>query len=122
MKRNTFDLLVLAGSACFYLLNRLCLIPGTDGLLHWFLCCYANDLCAGAAALAWFDLLLQWGHLPVLHSWVVTVPILLFCGFFWEVLSPLWKSGAVFDPWDFLAYQIGGTVWRLLLVKRNHWT
>ena len=33
-------------------------------MLHWFLVCYANDLFAGLAMVAWTDLLLNWGHLP----------------------------------------------------------
>lgn len=119
MKRTTFNLLTCAVSALFYLLNRFCLIPETDGPLHWFLCCYANDLCAGAVMLAWFDLLLHLGHMPALNSWIITVPFLLLCGFFWEVLSPLWNSGTVFDPWDFLAYQVGGAVWFLLVKRRE---
>lgn len=119
MTRTVFNFLTLISSALFYLINRFWLIPCTDGSLHWFLRCYANDLCAGAVMLAWLDLLLCWGHLPALSSLKATFPFLLVCGFFWEVLSPLWKTTAVFDPWDFLAYQIGGIVW-LFLIKRKY--
>lgn len=107
-KLNTFT--VLAAGA-FYLLNCLCLRERAVGWTGWFLRCYANDLWAGAAILAWSDLLLGRGRLPRLDRWNRTVPLLLVCGFVWEVLAPLWKAGAVFDPWDFLAYQAGGAVW-----------
>ena len=115
MKRINLPLLLLAGG--FYLLNRLALQTITGGGLHWFLVCYANDLFAGLAMVAWTDLLLDWGRLPPICSWKQTVPLLLVCGLVWEVLAPLWKTGAVFDPWDFAAYQAGGVLWLLLA----HW-
>lgn len=112
MRRINLTLLLLAGG--FYLLNRLVLQTTTGGWLHWFLVCYANDLLAGLAMVAWTDLLLDWGRLPSIRSWKQTVPLLLVCGLVWEVLAPLWKTGAVFDPWDFVAYQVGGVLWLLL--------
>ena len=115
MRRINLTLLLLAGG--FYLLNRLVLQTITGGWLHCFLMCYANDLFAGLAIVAWTDLLLDWGRLPPIRSWKQTVPLLLVCGLVWEVLAPLWKAGAVFDPWDFVAYQAGGLLW-LLLVRR----
>lgn len=112
MKRLNTALLLLAGA--FYLTNRLVLQPAASGWLHWFLACYANDLFAGLAMVAWTDLLLDLGRLPPIRSWKQTVPLLLVCGLVWEVLAPLWKAGAVFDPWDFVAYQVGGLLWLLL--------
>lgn len=112
MRRINLTLLLLAGG--FYLLNRLVLQTITGGCLHWFLVCYANDLFAGLAMVAWTDLLLDWGRLSSIRSWKQTVPLLLVCGLVWEVLAPLWKAGAVFDPWDFAAYQAGGVLWFLL--------
>lgn len=112
MKRLNTALLLLAGA--FYLTNRLVLQPAASGWLHWFLACYANDLFAGLAMVAWTDLLLDLGRLPPIRFWKQTVPLLLVCGLVWEVLAPLWKAGAVFDPWDFVAYQVGGLLWLLL--------
>lgn len=102
---------VLLGAGSFYLANRLWLTKITGGLLSWFLSCYANDIFAGAAMSAWADLLLRLGRLPPVRSWRQTVPLLLACGLLWEVAAPIWKAGAVFDPWDFLAYQAGGLLW-----------
>ena len=108
MREKRFDLAVLLAAGVFYLGNRLWLSQVTGGWPGWFLRCYANDLFAGAAITAWADLLLRRGRLPPIRSWQQTVPLLLVCGFVWEVLAPLWKPGAVFDPWDFAAYQAGG--------------
>ncbi len=111
MSRNKLNLSVLLGAGGFYLLNRLWLARAVRGWPGWFLRCYANDLWAGAAILAWADLLLGWGRLPRLSRPGQVLPLLLACGLVWEVLAPLWKPGAVFDPWDFLAYQLGGLCW-----------
>ena len=107
------DLLLCAEAAGFYIVNRLWLRHMTAGFVQWFLVCYANDLSAGLFLAAWADLLLRLGRLPPIRSWRQTVPLLLASGFVWEVLAPLWKAGAIFDPWDFLAYQIGalGYLW-----------
>ena len=114
MDIRTFDLRVCGGVLVFYIVNRCLLIPNSDGHLGWFLSCYANDLFAGLAIVAWTDLLLDWGRLPPIRSWKQTVSLLLVCGLVWEVLAALWKAGAVFDPWDFVAYQAGGFLWLLL--------
>ena len=111
MRGKRFDLSVLLAAGGFYLLNRLWLSQTVGGPAGWFLACYANDLFAGAAIAAWTDLLLRLGRLPPVRSWRQTVPLLLVCGFVWEVLAPMWKTGAVFDPWDFAAYQAGGLLW-----------
>lgn len=106
-----YDLLVCGAALGFYLLNKDILISIIDGPAGWFLLCYANDIFAGAAIVAWLDLLLRLGKLPPVHSWRQTVPFLLVCGFVWEFAAPLFRFGATFDPWDFAAYQIGGLLW-----------
>lgn len=111
MSPKGFNRAVLLAAGGFYLLNRLVLAQTVSGPLGWFLSCYANDIFAGAAIAAWSDLLFRLGRLPPIRSWRQTVPLLLACGFVWEVAAPLWKPGAVFDPWDFLAYQAGALLW-----------
>ena len=113
-RRRLFALAVCGGCGGFYLVNRLWLRHAARGWLGWFLSCYANDLFAGLAITAWADLVLSPTPLSPIRSWRQTVPLLLVCGLVWEVLAPLWKAGAVFDPWDFLAYQLGGGLWLLL--------
>lgn len=108
------DIAALCAAGGFYLVNRFWLARVMGGPLGWFLACYANDIFAGLAIVAWLDLLLRWGKLPPVRSWRAVVPFLLLCGLVWEVLAPLWKAGAVFDPWDLLAYQVGGLLWLLL--------
>lgn len=113
MRKKWFDLAVLLAAGGFYLVNRLWLSRAVGGPAGWFLSCYANDIFAGAAIVAWTDLLLRWGRLPPVRSWRQTALLLLVCGLVWEVLAPVWKPGAVFDPWDFAAYQAGGILWQV---------
>lgn len=120
MRQKRFDLAVLLAAGVFYLVNRLWLVSVTDGWLRWFLSCYANDMFAGAAVAAWADLLLRLGKLPPVRSWRQTVPLLLVCGLVWEAAAPLWKPGAVFDPWDFAAYQAGGAIWLFYSAGRSY--
>ena len=111
MPRRYLDVLLGAGVALFYLLNRL---YGKSAIGGLFLSCYANDLAAGLALTAWLDLLFALAGCHAVVSWKQTVPYLFFCGFVWEILAPLWKPNAVCDPWDFLAYQAGGFLYLLL--------
>ena len=114
MKHRLYFNAFLCGFAgVFYLVNRHFLSPSLSNLWGWFLRCYANDVAAGLFLCAWTDLLLALGNRPQLkvrHAF----PLLLACGLVWEVLAPFWKSGAVFDPWDFIAYLAGGLLWLLI--------
>jgi len=113
-KQLWFDGLACTAAGLFYLVNRLWLDGAVGGPLGLFLACWANDIFAGLAMAAWLDFLLGVFRLPGVRSWKQTVPFLLACGLVWEVLAPMWKSGAVFDPWDFCAYQVGGFCYLLV--------
>lgn len=112
-RRQRLDAALCLAVGIFYLVNRLWLRDVVSGWLGWFLGCYANDTAAGLAMVAWLDLLLELGGRSSIR-WPLALPYLLLCGFVWEVLAPLWKVGAVFDPWDFAAYLAGGALYFLL--------
>ena len=99
--------LLLAGAAGLYWLNRLWLrqaLPGPAGL---FCRCWLADVLAGVILPALVSLLLLAARRPPLPSPAVLL-LTLAAGGVWEGLSPLWKPGAVFDPLDFAAYLAGG--------------
>ena len=105
--------------ACFYALNRFWLKPHIGGV---FLSGYFNDLLAGAAILAIANVL--WELTPFApgrpftrFQWalVTVVP----AGLFWEYVTPLYRLSSVSDPYDLLAYLIGGLVfWSLIRIMR----
>lgn len=114
------DVFVFGVSAVFYVCNRFWWAQRASGCLGWFLICYCNDVLAGLVLLAIANSLLAmvgWKPLSLLAG----VCLLLFCGVVWECLAPAVKPTAVFDPWDFLAYQCGGGIYQLLhaAVKRK---
>lgn len=118
MKRRLyFNAALCVAVGLFYLVNRQFLSPVIPGWTGWFLQCYANDIAAGIFLCAWTDLILALGARPAMRAQHV-IPLLLICGLVWEVLAPLWKTGAVFDLWDFVAYLAGGLLW--LLSQKLH--
>lgn len=108
MKRNII-ILVLCGG--LYWFNRLWLTGVTSGVLQWFLICYFNDILAGLVLPAVASILLLLAGRPALRRWWPTALLLLGAGLIWECIAPLWKEGAVFDWWDFAAYQLGGLLY-----------
>lgn len=106
--------LILGGCGTLYLLNRLWLKTAVSGSLRWFLTCYFNDILAGIVLLAITSILLLAAGRPPLKKWAHSALLLLAAGLVWECLAPFWKPGAVFDWWDFAAYQAGGLLYFLL--------
>lgn len=104
-------ILVVCGG--LYWLNRLWLSEAAEGGLHWFLTCYFSDILAGLVLPSLTSLLLLAVNRPPLQKWLHTALLLLGAGLVWEYLAPLWKPGAVFDWWDFAAYQLGGLLYYL---------
>ena len=90
-----------------YWLNRLWLRHVTSGWARWFLVCYFSDLLAGLMLPALVDGMLLADARQV-------GPLLQLAGLVGECRAPRWKAGAVVDPWDFLAYQVGGGLYLLL--------
>jgi len=82
------------------------------GWLQWFLICYFNDILAGVFIVAVVDLYFLMVHLRRLTAKEM-VMLLFFCGVIWEGFAPMLKPTAVFDWWDFIAYQVGGLVYTI---------
>lgn len=111
MKR---ELCILGACGGLYWLNRLWLQEMAAGGLRWFLTCYFADVLAGLTLLAITGLLLWAAGRPPIKRWSSMAFLLLGAGLVWECLAPRWKAGAVFDWWDFAAYQAGGILYVLL--------
>ena len=116
MKKN---ICILTACCGLYWLSRLVLRRVTSGGLQWFLVCYFNDILAGLVLLSITSLLLIAAKRPPLRRWWPMALILLGAGVVWECLAPLWKAGAVFDWWDFVAYQVGGLLYWLIARQKR---
>lgn len=111
MSGRRFDLLALGLAGGEYLLNRLWLRRVTAGWLHIFTVSWANDVFAGVFMAAWLNLLLGLGQLGRVRGLKWMALFLLGCALVWECAAPLLKPEAVFDLWDFAAYQLGGMLY-----------
>ena len=101
-------------AAGLYLLNRFLLVPLTGSrLLAW----HGADLLAGGLMLCLLNgLLLLARRRPVERIFPASL-FLLGCGLFWEIVTPLYLSRSVGDPWDVLAVWLGGLA--LLALRRQ---
>jgi len=102
-----------------YGVNRFFLIPASSGVLHDLLAWHGADALAGALMLCILNvLLIAAKRLPVRHLLPVTL-FLLGCCIFWEVITPLYLSRSVGDPWDIVACWLGGTVMYVVDKKKS---
>jgi len=100
----------MAAIAAAYALNRFLLVPLTGSrLLAW----HGADFLAGALMLCFLNALLSHLRRPPLTRLLPVSLFLLLCGLFWEVITPLYLSRSVADPWDLLAVWLGGMAFSL---------
>lgn len=100
----------IAANLVLYALNRFCLIPLSDGIVHRILSGYAADFLAGALMLCILNILLELtGRRPLSRYGLCTL-FLIACGLFWEYITPLYLARSVSDPWDIFACWLGGSV------------
>ena len=101
-------LLSAAAIAAVYFCNRLWLLPHTSGTFHRLLAWYFGDFLAGALMLCILNGSLAMGNRPALKGILPVSIFLAGCGLFWEVVTPLYLSRSVSDPWDVAAVWLGG--------------
>ena len=107
MKRTLLRRYAASGTAIagLYLLNRFLLVPLTGWRLPAW---HGADFLAGGLMLCFLNgLLLLARRRPVERIFPASL-FLLGCGLFWEIVTPLYLSRSVGDPWDVLAVWLGG--------------
>ena len=101
--------------AGLYLLNRFLLVPLTGWRLPAW---HGADFLAGGLMLCFLNSLLLLARRRPLERFLPASLFLLGCGLFWEIVTPLYLSRSVGDPWDVLAVWLGGlallALWRQL--------
>ena len=101
-----------------YALNRFFLIPVTTGGVHDLLAWHGADALAGAMMLCILNILLALTGRPSVSRFWIVILFLLSCGTFWEVVTPMYLSRSVGDPWDVAACWLGGTAMFFIDIKR----
>lgn len=110
--KTKIDIIIISFSVFLYLLNRLLLKNITEGLIHWFLVCYWNDIFGAVAVSAYVHLIIFHYSRKEIRIWGLIV-ILLACGIFWEIATPMFRKNSVCDFWDIIAYEFGGVLYYL---------
>lgn len=110
--KNRINIIVFSVSVFLYLLNRILLKNVTEGLIHWFLVCYWNDISGAVAFSAFVHEVIYYYTKKEIHLWGISI-ILLIAGLFWELITPLFRTNSVCDFWDIVAYESGGIIYYL---------
>ena len=79
-----------------------------------FMCGYFNDIVGSITFMAYVNALLEFKQLSINKLWQISL-IMLICSFFWEIITPLFRTSTVADFWDAVAYLIGGFFYWLIL-------
>ena len=108
-----------AAIAALYILNRFWLVPHTAGLLHRLLAWHLADFLAGGLMLCVLDCALELSGRPPLRQAISALGFALFCGAFWELVTPLYLPRSVGDWWDVIAVCLGGLVMFFILNIRK---
>ncbi len=96
----------MAGIGLVYWLNRF--LPPSPGIWGILRSGYVADVLAGGLILCLVNLFLLLARRPPLRTPLAVSLFLLGCGLFWEYITPLYRPDAVSDPFDLLAYWLGG--------------
>ena len=98
-------------------MNRFLLVPLSSGTLRRLLAWHGSDFLAGGLMLCLLNGALAAANRPPLRRFEPVSLFLVGCGLLWEVVTPLYLSRSVSDPWDVLAVWLGGMGMRLWLEK-----
>lgn len=82
---------------------------------------HLNDFLGGFAFLAYTNLLIALVQPRYrICRFSVALAYIFCCGLFWEYAAPLFVPDSVSDPWDVLAYCMGGAAyWGACIVRRH---
>lgn len=112
VRRKNFILIFV--TIVLYIINQCIknMIP-IEGI-RWFMTCYFNDTIGGITFMAYCGLVFEHYHRRMTKLWKIIL-LMASCGFFWEYITPLFRTNTISDPWDILAYVCGGIIYWLIM-------
>lgn len=111
MKKNMAAAAVTFG---LYLINRR-VRTMAGGAAGFFLRCYFNDIVGSITFMSLVNIVLLFLGFRGITDLLRTEGLLLAAGLFWEYGAPLLRSDTVSDPFDILAYMLGGLLYLLII-------
>lgn len=113
-----FNFGTIAVGLALYALNRFYLknIVRTP-VVSYLLNCHFNDFCGGICIIAYMNIVLSFDqHCPFRFKRYRDIFLACFiCGLLWEYLFPLVFPRGTADPWDIVAYCLGGSIYTVAL-------
>ena len=96
-----------------YSINQRVKTSISNDAVRWFMCCYFNDIIGSITFASYTDLMMGLKKKALDALWKIEL-LLLCCGFFWEVITPLFRKNTVADIWDIAAYLFGGFLYHCI--------
>lgn len=114
MKKNILSAAVTFG---LYLINRRVRTMAGEGALGFFLRCYFNDIVGSVTFMSLANIILMLLGFRGINKLLYIEVLLLGAGLFWEYGAPLIRSDTVSDPFDIIAYLLGGVIYWIAVFK-----
>lgn len=122
MKDKHKNLIIVVITLSLYLINILFIRYDTDiKYLSTFFDCYFNDFIGSITFCAWVNYVYN-RNKKKFNKLSHIILLMLFCGFVWEVITPIFRKNTVFDIYDFFMYELAGICYYLLsklIYRRN---
>ena len=112
VRRKNFILILV--TIVLYIINQYIKNKIPIEGIRWFMTCYFNDTIGGITFMAYCGLVFEHYHRRMTKLWQIIL-LMASCGFFWEYITPLFRTNTISDPWDILAYVCGGIIYWLIM-------
>lgn len=103
-KRVTYAIVLSA----ICIANKANLLSSKNICIEYFLNCYLNDILGTIVFLLCFSEILYAIKKDITLRLIHIELIVLFCGVFWEYITPIYRQDTISDMWDIIAYLFGG--------------
>lgn len=109
------NILIIIITLILYVINQNIKGQIQIPFLGYFMRCYFNDFIGAITFCAYCNFIFNLNNKSMDKLWQIEL-LMLFCGWIWEVVTPLFRQDTVFDILDFAMYLIGGIVYYFILM------
>lgn len=100
-----------------YIINQNNKSEIDNDIVYWFMNCYFNDIIGSITFVSYCNILCAHFKKTYFSKLLHIELLMLFCGLFWEVITPLFRKNTVADFFDIIAYCFGGLIYWLISQK-----
>ena len=113
------NIIIISVTIVIYLINQAIKEQIPIEIVRWFMSCDFNDTIGGMTFMAYCNIVFSFYHRKMVKLWQIEL-LMLFCGIFWEYITPLYRKNTISDVWDVLSYMIGGFLYWLIIKKTRN--